>query len=430
MVLLDGNDTESTLRQSSLRETPRFNGLLYTHSLARCVDGKGKVIVANSLYHLANDATVMVISGLFPLLTATLGFNREGVGFLTSAALVVTVLFQMLFGYLSDRYRPERMMPLGVTVLGLGALATTLSFDYGTLFLFVTISRIGASFYHPVGIGWISKEYNGIEKDRAMGYQSSFGDLGVILGITSSGMLGFHLGWRAPFYFWGSVNLAAASVGYVITRGQRQAKPSTSASGRKSLLRLVPWIFPLAVSGAVFTIVTNFGPLYFFSRFNLREDFAALAVGLWIVSGGIAAFSFGTISKRLGRFRALTIAVASLTLGMVIISLSPQFEATFVVLATLGSTLFVMYPALFSFVSDATGERLQGSTFGLVFAFQLLGGVLSSPIVGSLWERWREYPIPFMMAAALSAVCLGYVLSLRKLLVTGEGAPSHPVPIL
>ncbi|MCI4371251.1 MAG: MFS transporter, partial [Thermoplasmata archaeon] len=74
--------------------------------------------------------------------------------------------------------------------------------------------------------------------------------------------------------------------------------------------------------GASFNIISYFGPLLLHTKFGLAEDTAGVAVALWILAGTVAAFFFGRVSRRFGRYRALLasfglLAVASLVAGFV-----------------------------------------------------------------------------------------------------------------
>src|SRR5207245_860043 len=98
----------------------------------------------------------------------------------------------------SDWRDPARFLPIGVAILGLGSLFVTLSSSFWTLLVLVAFSRIGASFYHPVGISWIGREFQGPGLDRSMGFQSAFGDAGVILGMGSGAVVAAAIGGRWP----------------------------------------------------------------------------------------------------------------------------------------------------------------------------------------------------------------------------------------
>src|SRR5947207_7833057 len=164
------------------------------------------------MYHLTNDGAVTVIAGQITFLQTHFSFGAFETGLLSGAALLVTAIFQLAFVSMPDRRDPPRFLPLGIVVLGLGSALVSLSSTFWILLLLVSLSRIGASFYHPVGIAWIGREFQGSELDRSMGFQSAFGDTGVILGMATTSIVAFALGWRWPFLLWGGSNLGAAAV--------------------------------------------------------------------------------------------------------------------------------------------------------------------------------------------------------------------------
>src|SRR5438094_5368712 len=125
------------------------------------------------MYHLTNDGAVTVIAGQITFLQTHFSFGAFETGLLSGAALLVTAIFQMVFGAMSDRRDPTRFLPLGIVVLGLGSALVSLSSTFWMLLLLVSLSRIGASFYHPVGIAWIGREFQVLELDRSIGFSAS-----------------------------------------------------------------------------------------------------------------------------------------------------------------------------------------------------------------------------------------------------------------
>src|SRR5207247_1250435 len=292
------------------------------------------------------------------------GLGPAEVGLLGVTGLVVTSIFQILCGIMSDRRDPSRFLPIGIAILGIGSLAASLSWNFWSLLLIVALSRIGASFYHPVGISWIGREFEGPALDHSMGFQSAFGDAGVILGIASSAVLAVALGWQSPFLLWGGINLAAVAVGLSASRG-RSSPPhlaTRSISDYVGVLRDVRrWLLPLALVGAVWTVL--------------------------------------------------------------------------VVMWTLGSALFLTYPALFSFVSESSHRRLQGAAFGLVFGFQLVGGAIGVYLAGVLANAFgsdaaTQTSIPFLFAGLLGLAGFIALLAGRPCVATARNAGPSPIPPL
>jgi len=400
------------------------------------VAGDRRVLLANSIYHLTNDGAVTVLAGQIAVLQAVFGgFGPIEVGLLGGSALLVTAVFQFLFGIMADRRDPSRFLPIGIAILGLGSLLVTLSSSFWTLLAFVALSRIGASFYHPVGISWIGREYEGPGLDRSMGFQSAFGDTGVIIGMASGAVLAVALGWQSPFFLWGGINLAAVALGLYLVRGRRYRpeRSRSSVADYVGVLRDVRlWLLPLALGGAVYNIFSYFGPLLLVTKFSLAKDAAGVAVALWILAGAIAAFFFGRVSRRFGRYRTLLASYAGVGLAGLVGGLLDNLILVIAVLWTLGSALFLTYPGIFAFVSESSHRRLQGAAFGLIFAFQLLGGAAGLFLAGVLADRFGSTPsvqasIPFVVAGVLGlAGFIGLFLGRSRVSNARKGVPSVP----
>ena len=401
--------------------------------------GGRRILLANSIYHLTNDGAVAALAGQIIVLQAVFGgFGPAEVGLLGGTTLVVTAIFQILFGIMSDRRDPSRFLPIGIVILAFGSLAASLSWNFWSLLFLVALSRIGASFYHPVGISWIGREFEGPALDRSMGFQSAFGDAGVILGIASSAILAVAFGWQWPFLLWGGINLAAVAVGLSLSRG-RPSPPhpaSRSISDYVGVLRDVRrWLLPLALVGAVFNIVAFFGPLLLNSKFGLPANVAGVAVALWILAGTVATFFFGRLSVRFGRYRALVASFAALGVATLVGGTIGNVWIVLVVMWTLGSALFLTYPALFSFVSESSHRRLQGAAFGLVFGFQLVGGAIGVYLAGVLANAFgsdaaTQASIPFLFAGLLGLAGFIALLAARPRVANARKASPSPIPPL
>lgn len=377
---------------------------------------KRLTLIAVGLYHMANDGTVVAVAALFPiLLTEKLVGNYTQIGFLTLVALFVTIVCQIAFGAWSDRASPRILLPLGMVILGVASLLTSQADSFLMLLLFVAVARVGASFYHPIGISWVGKRFKG-ELDHAMGFQSAFGDLGVILAFASSGYLGLLMGWQVPFILWGSLALVAAVVGPVLTSGSSEnpKPPNRGTTPWTTILRQVAvWIPPLAIGGAAYIITVSFGNSFLVMTMGLREDLADLVIALWIGAGVLAAYMFGRISRLLGRFNSLLIAFLLIGISGLAISMAPPLYILLPTFVLFGVALFITYPALFSFISESTEDSIGGATFGVVFGFQLVGGALSGYAAGILADL-LDIRVPFIFLALLGFLAFFMLLALGK----------------
>jgi MFS family permease len=201
--------------------------------------------------------------------------------------------------------------------------------------------------------------------------------------------------------------------------------------GYRAILRDVRyWLLPIAIGGATFNVISTFGPPLVQRKFLQSDAVAGVSIALWILAGSIAAFYFGRLSARFGRYRTLLAAYLSLTVASLAVATLPLGFAL-AALWTLGSTLFVTYPATFSFISEASHVRLQGAAFGVIFGFQLLGGAAAVTLAGVLAEAFGPNPsAPFLLVAALCGVGFLYLLAIRRKAATerAESAVAAPQP--
>lgn len=387
-----------------------------------------RVLIANSIYHLTNDAAVTVMAGEITVLQDTFDIGYIGVGVLTGVALLVTVVAQIVFGRMADRRDPSRFLPIGIAFLGIASIAVTAARSFLPFLALVAVSRIGAGFYHPVGIGWVGRAYSGADLDRAMGFQSSFGDVGVILGMGTGALLG-AIAWELPFLVWGALNILAAVALVAAVRGRRS--PPVENPERvdyRAVLRDVRyWLLPIAIGGATFNVLSNFGPILMHAGYGLSPELSGVSIAAWILVGSVAAFFFGRLSSRFGRYRSLLFAYLALAITGITASFL-GLPATLAALWTLGSTLFITYPATFSFISEASRARVQGAAFGVIFGFQLLGGALGVLAAGTLAQTFNSPSAPFLFVGVLCAAGLLYLLAVRSRADPGTQRPAVAAP--
>ncbi len=389
--------------------------------------GDRRVLLVNSVYHLTNDGAVQVLSGQIAILTGVFTFGPFETGILGGTALLVNAIVQVLTGVMSDRRDPSRFLPIGILIVGASCLLVAAATSFWSLLLFVSLLRVGASFYHPVGMSWIGREFAPHELDRSLGFQSGFGDFGEVLGTATGAGAGLLWGWQWAFLIWGAANLLAVAVGLLLVRGH-PSPPVTQAATTwrdlwSSLSDVKFWLLPLAIGSVSYNVVALFGPQLLHEVYGVNAGVAGLAVALWLLVGTVVALTFGRTSRRFGRFSLTVFAYVAIGVACLAAAVLSDAGLILVILWTLGAGLFLTYPALFAFVSEASHRRLQGAAFGLVFFFQLLGGAVGSFIAGVLSDVYAADPLltytaPFWFAAAVSLATAVYLVAFR-----GRGLP-------
>jgi len=140
------------------------------------------------------------------------------------------------------------------------------------------------------------------------------------------------------------------------------------------------------------------------------------------------------VSRRFGRYRTLVASYAFIGIACLVGVASGSVGVALALFWTLGSAVFVTYPALFSFVAEASHRRLQGAAFGLLFGFQLLGGSLGSFAAGSLASAFRtvgdlESTAPFYLLGFLALTGFAYLIGIRRRVRDSGAASPAAVPV-
>ncbi len=395
--------------------------------------GDRRVLLVNSLYHLTNDGAVQVLSGQIAILTGVFAFGPFETGILGGTSLLVNALVQVFTGVMSDRRDPSRFLPIGILIVGVSCLLVALATSFWALLLFVALLRVGASFYHPVGMSWIGREFPPQELDRSLGFQSGFGDLGEVLGTATGAFAGLVWGWQWAFVIWGGANLLVVGVGLLLVRGHPSPPLNEAVTGWRDLWRTLRdvkfWILPLAAGSVAYNVIALFGPQLLSVVYGVNPGVAGLVVAAWLAVGVCVALTFGRSSRRFGRFFLTVFAYASIGAACALTAVLPNPWLIALVLCTLGAGLFLTYPALFAFASETSHRTLQGAAFGLVFFFQLLGGAVGSFVAGALSnafsaDRLLTYTAPFWFAAAVSAVAAGYLIAFGRRVGSPHASPA------
>ena len=366
-----------------------------------------------SFHHLCNDGTLMVLVAVIPVLVDVMDLSYYDVGIL-GLTLAITVIAQFMVGKYTDRRFSVYVLEIGVALMAMSFLLLLLVNDFKGILLAVIAMRVGAAFYHPVGISWITRAYAGPGLDRALGVQSGFGNMGVILALASSGYLAESFSWKIPCVIWALLNIAAIAVGLsVINRSSEMSGPARSKEpiGSVLTLRKIGWLtVPIIAGGALYQVTSYFGPLNLTtSALQWTAGDADLMFAIWIGVGTVTSYYFGSFSSRFGRTKILWAAYTISSVAAVILAITALWYVVAPTLVFYGALLFITYPALFALVTEATHENERGTAFGIIFGFQLGGGAILVYACGAVAEAFGDPAYAFIIVSVLSAVSLVFL---------------------
>jgi FSR family fosmidomycin resistance protein-like MFS transporter len=374
---------------------------------------QGRILSTVSFIHAINDGSVSVISILFPIFKDLFQLSYTQIGFITGGGLFITLVAQLFLGRIADGKNVNSFLLTGLLLTSISLLLLPFSNGFITLLFLVFFMRFATSFFHPIGIGWISRTYKKGRLDWAMGIQSGFADLGAFLAILTTLSIAQLTSWNIPLYCWAGICLIGLLMNLVLTRQLTVEslivpKPKQKHSAREmvtdALKRIqgIRLLIPaFMISGGSWGVFITYFPLLLKEQTTLSLPVIGFLVALWIGVGSITSLAYGKIRSYIHRKKLLVLSY--ITIGF--LSLSLVFFVHIVVLIgamiLLGVAIFLTYPALFSFVSEVTHESVEGWMFGITFTFQTGGGAVILFLGGMLSDFFGIW-IPFALLGSLS----------------------------
>ncbi len=382
---------------------------------------KNKVLFSASLFHALNDAATVTVPMIFPLLYTQQFIIKKyfHIGILSNLGLLATFLFQIIVANISGKVEHKLMLFFSYIGICVTLSLITLSSTFASLLFIYLIMRAFTSFYHSVGVAWVSKTHPSQGIDFAMGIQSGSGNLGVFFAFISSGYLAQSFNWKVPLFVWAGMALFLGSISFLVvrktsTRGDEVHKPDFS-SWMETLKSIKIYIPGFVFGGACWGTTVFYAPSLLNHRFQIPLGQTGLYLALWIGIGTVMTYFFGFLSRHLGRWKISVSAFIGATFFLFILGMAPVKELALVSLFFFGAFLFLVYPSFQSFVGDEVLPKNQTQAFSLAANVQMVTGAIVVLASGFLSDRFGINS-PFLLIGVLGAVVSVFYLFKRPVL--------------
>lgn len=404
-------------------------------------DQQGESISNRTLYvvslnHFVNDSSTYLISSLFPAMILAFSFSEFQIGILVAVGYLVNLIFQPLTGRYSERYEARKLLALGISLIAVAMILLTIFNTFALILLSILILRFGSSFFHPVGVSAVSRAYSGSKLESSMGFQSAFGNLGIVMAFLLSAPAYLSLGWRGPFLIYAALEFAVVAITLISLRaakkrnslavytdtgggesqadGNEQEKVQTSDNGERKYRFGLPYFFIAApfISGGCYAIFGNFGNLFLFHN-GFGLTFSNYLVAMWVVSAFIGAILTGRLTRMLSRRRLLLLSY--LISGLATFVFAFSYHDILLALSSLllnGFMISITYPATYSELSSFLGRSSmnKGTAFGILFSGQIAGssalGFLSGYVAGIFGLRLTFEMVGVLLVSSVFIVLL------------------------
>ena len=348
-----------------------------------------KMIGLLALGHLVVDTNQGALPALLPFLKAAHGWSYAGVGAIVLIANIVSSIIQPVFGYLSDRTARRWLLPLGVTVSGLGLAATGLMPGYATVVVAIVAAGLGVAAFHPEAYK-TTTSVAGDRKATAASWFSLGGNIGIALGPPLITLLVMTFGLSGSL----GMLLPSVIVGGLLTSALPFLSAGTASKVRGSVAAAAPSmpgalaLLVLVVSIRSWTQLgfTTFVPFYYVDYLKADPRMVGTLLFVFLGAGATGTLVAGPLADRFGARRILA-AVFLLVVPLAVAFLLSTGLLAFVLLGAVGFVLVSSF-TIAVVLGQAYMPRHQGLASGLIAGFAFGAGGVGVTALGWVADHW------------------------------------------
>jgi MFS family permease len=361
---------------------------------------------------------------LLPLIGNDLGLSFSQIGSIMTCQAAAGAISNLPGGMAVDHMgRKGLLMAVALAWIGLPYLVMGLSHSYWMLLGCAAMVGIGNNLWHPTAIPLLAQQHpqrSGLVVSiHAMG-----GHLGDAVAPPVVGAMLAVLSWRDVVI----VNIipgVIASVLLLMALGQAgsvDVKPNPGKAGARKAAPSLESVLSLLADRTVATLslgsamraMTAMTLLAFLPVFLAREmSYSPVWIGNLLfalqAAGFVAAPVCGHLSDRMGRRNIIVTSMAMSGVVLLFMALAGRSPVFALFVAFLGFFLFATRSVLQAWMLDATPKHLAGTTIGILFGAQAIGGAIG-PFVGGVIADSFGITATFYFLAATIVIANLFIL--------------------
>ena len=403
--------------------------------------------------HAVNHFQNQMVSTLYPVIMAELGFDYFQLGVLTAIRTVFGNASQIMYGFLTPFIGRTRLLGIANLGMGLGTMATGLVGGYTAFVGARTVTSVASSAQHPVGASLLAQHFPK-RRGAILALNSSVANIGSLLAPAAAGLLLLVLGWRQIFFVVGVLCFVVAAAYLVVHNrvdpsGQATTRRARLTQGKASYLRvlrnrnilvisLVQMVGAAGGEGGVNQ--TYIGP-HLVNDLGLSVATAGLALSVFTVGSIIGPLCFGWMSDRMPRHRVIQTSLVLSALGTLALAhqdliqttvasaIEPWWSSGTDLVIPLLMLNLVFYGGVTSsrmtltqaLVADSMHDEDRDAAFSLYYFIAFFSDPIWSLVTGVLMEN-------FGFSFAFSRLAVTYLLGMMLLFLIRQRASPERVP--
>ncbi len=362
---------------------------------------------------------------LLPLIGAELGLSYSQIGLIMTCNYIASAIANVPGGVLVDTVgRKGLLMAVSLFWIGFPYLLIGFTHSYVMLLACVALVGFGNSLWHPTAIPTLGRRYPE-RKGLVLSVHGMGGNVGDAVAPLVVGAALSVLTWREVVVFNVAPGLIVAALLFVFLGSMRVGSKRSEAdkqsfadylAGLKDLFRSRSLV--LLSTGSAFRTMTQsalltFLPLYLANQMGYSPFWVGMCLFALQAAGFAAAPIAGHLSDRMGRKQILVssmLATAVVLTAMAVSGGSPLFVA---LVAVLGFFLYATRPVIQAWLLEATPKNMGGSSIGVLFGAQALGGAIGPLLGGMVADRFGLLAAFYFLAATIAVANL-FIIGVRR----------------
>jgi MFS transporter, ACS family, D-galactonate transporter len=375
-----------------------------------------RVAVLLSVSVLINYVDRGTLSIAAPILKDDLRLSGSQLGILLSAFFWTYALFQIVSGWLVDRFEVNWLLALGVLLWSVATLSTGLVHGFALLLTARLILGIGESVAYPSCNKIIAKHFPATFRGRANGLISAGWALGPALGTLVGGLLIAHVGWRLFFVVLGGASLLWLFP-WVNWMPRGEGLATSQAAQPASILEILKQRSAWGTFAGLFCFnylwyfLITWLPFYLVRQRNFSLQTMSLVGGaaFFVLAISVTASGWGA-DRWIASSGNPTLVLKTLCgAGLAIASIS--FVAVFLVADHIIAMAILIFscmalgmcsPNLWTMTQILAGPQTTGRWTGLENFCGNLAGIIAPVVVGRILDRTGQFFWAFAITGAVT----------------------------
>ncbi len=377
--------------------------------------------------------TLVSYGVFFNSLLTEFQWSRAVISGASSLAFLLSGLFAILVGRLSDKYGPKILMSSAALFFGVGLMLMSQVSEVWQLYLFYGILfGMGLSAIDVIALTTTARWFS-----ESRGMMTGIVKVGTGAGQFSVPFLASILiaayGWRQAYVIIGAAALLLLFVlaqilqrdpGDLRSSGSRQEKKGTpdqcferdSLTARQALRTVQLWILCGANVLLVFcllTILVHIVPHASDAGLSITQ-----AAGVLSTIGAVSMvgrFSSGMAIDRIGSKSIMVICFFVLIASLLWLQVADELWMLYLFASVYGLAHGGFFTAISPIVVEVFGITAHGAIFGIVVFSGTVGGSAGPFLAGQIFDLTGSYELVFSMLTVMSIIAFGLILLLKPI---------------